>query len=133
MDHIFCVDQKDGVSDDVENLRCTLPLRGDGPSRGFRCFEPAPLALEPCIANGRRELPDERFEELEPVNVLAGAQVMMSVPNFYRLEARRVKLGFYNAFLEEPLDVVGDALIVPKRPGLGARLDLAYLGSHQVE
>jgi galactonate dehydratase len=68
-----------------------------------------------------------------PVNVMAGAQVMMTVPNFYRLEARRVKLDFYNAFLEEPLKVIGDALVVPKTPGLGARLDVAYLEAHQVE
>src|SRR4029453_6419101 len=38
-----------------------------------------------------------------PVNVMAGAQVMMTVPNFYRLEARRVNMSFYNAFLKEPL------------------------------
>jgi galactonate dehydratase len=68
-----------------------------------------------------------------PVNVMAGAQVMMSTPNFYRLEARRVNLEFYNAFLEEPLKVVDGALIVPKTPGLGARLDVAYLEAHQVE
>jgi galactonate dehydratase len=67
-----------------------------------------------------------------PVNVLAGAQVMMSVPNFYRLEARRVKLDFYNAFLEEPLVVRDGALVVPRTPGLGARLDVGYLEAHQV-
>jgi galactonate dehydratase len=67
-----------------------------------------------------------------PINVLAGAQVMMSVPNFYRLEARRVTLDFYNAFLEEPLVVRDGALIVPTRPGLGARLDLGYLQAHEV-
>jgi galactonate dehydratase len=67
-----------------------------------------------------------------PINVLAGAQVMMSVPNFYRLEARRVTLDFYNSFLEEPLDVQNGALVVPRRPGLGARLDVAYLEAHQL-
>jgi galactonate dehydratase len=67
-----------------------------------------------------------------PVNVMAGAQVMMSVPNFYRLEARRVNMQFYNAFLEEPLDVRAGALIVPKTPGLGVRLDLSYLQAHEV-
>jgi galactonate dehydratase len=67
-----------------------------------------------------------------PVNVMAGAQVMMSVPNFYRLEARRVHLDFYNAFLEKPLEVRDGALIVPKTPGLGVRLDVAYLQAHEV-
>lgn len=67
-----------------------------------------------------------------PVNVLAGAQVMMSVPNFYRLEARRVNLDFYNAFIDVPLEVRDGALVVPKRPGLGASLNLAYLEAHQL-
>ena len=32
-----------------------------------------------------------------PINVVAGAQVMMTVPNFYRLETSRHDLGKYNA------------------------------------
>jgi len=68
-----------------------------------------------------------------PVNVMAGAQVALTVPNFYRLEARRVGMEFYNAFLEEPLEVRDGALIVPKRPGLGCRLDRAYLEAHQID
>jgi galactonate dehydratase len=68
-----------------------------------------------------------------PVNVMAGAQVMLTVPNFYRLEARRVDLGFYDVMLEEPLEVRGDALIVPRRPGLGIRLDTEYLAAHEIE
>lgn len=67
-----------------------------------------------------------------PINVLAGAQVMMSVPNFYRLEARRVNLDFYNAFIDEPLEVRAGALVVPQRPGLGARLDVEYLEAHRL-
>jgi galactonate dehydratase len=67
-----------------------------------------------------------------PVNVMAGAQVMMSVPNFYRLEARRVRMDFYNAFIEEPLHVRDGALIVPRKPGLGIRLDTSYLEQHEV-
>ena len=67
-----------------------------------------------------------------PINVVAGAQVMMTVPNFYRLEARRVVLDFYNAFLDEPLEVRNGELLVPKRPGLGARLDVNYLEAHSV-
>jgi len=67
-----------------------------------------------------------------PINVLAGAQVMMTVPNFYRLEARRVQLDFYNAFLEEPLVVKDGALVVPKTPGIGGRLDVEYLKAHEI-
>jgi galactonate dehydratase len=67
-----------------------------------------------------------------PVNLMAGAQVAMSVPNFYRLEARRITLDFYNEFVEEPLTVKGDSLIVPNKPGLGVKLDLEYLKKHEI-
>jgi galactonate dehydratase len=67
-----------------------------------------------------------------PVNVMAGAQVMMTVPNFYRLEARRVDLKFYNAFLTEPLEVRNDELLVPGRAGVGIALDVEYLEAHQI-
>ena len=67
-----------------------------------------------------------------PINIMAGAQVMMTVPNFYRLEARRVNLECYNAFLREPLEVRDGALQVPERPGLGIALEAAYLEAHQI-
>jgi galactonate dehydratase len=67
-----------------------------------------------------------------PVNVMAGAQVMMTVPNFYRLEARRVDLNFYNTFLTEPLAVQDGSLLVPGRAGLGIALDIEYLEAHQI-
>ena len=68
-----------------------------------------------------------------PVNIMGGAHVAMSVPNLYRLEARRIKLDFYNAFLEEPLTVEGDKLQVPDKPGLGVKLDLDYLKAHEID
>jgi galactonate dehydratase len=67
-----------------------------------------------------------------PVNIMAGAQVMMTVPNFYRLEARRVDLNFYNAFLTEPLEVRDGALLMPRRAGLGIALDVEYLETNQI-
>ena len=67
-----------------------------------------------------------------PVNVMAGAHVMMTVPNFYRLEARRVNMDFYNAFVETPLDVRDGTLRVPRTPGLGIRLDVDYLKAHEI-
>jgi galactonate dehydratase len=62
-----------------------------------------------------------------PINLMAGAQVSMTIPNFYRLEARRVTLDFYNAFLSEPLHIEDGALIVPNKPGLGISLNPDYL------
>ncbi len=65
-----------------------------------------------------------------PVNVLAGAQVGMTVPNFYRLEARRVTLDSYNALLEEPLVTRNGELVIPNRPGLGLTMNMEYLRAH---
>ncbi len=65
-----------------------------------------------------------------PINILAGAHVAMTAPNFYRLESRRADMGFYNAFIEEPLVVQNGALIVPDRPGLGLTMNLDYLRAH---
>ena len=37
-----------------------------------------------------------------PINVLAGAHVMLTVPNFYKLETMRSRLDLYNAFIDTP-------------------------------
>lgn len=65
-----------------------------------------------------------------PINVLAGAHVMMTVPNFYKLETSRSKMDFYNAFIDTPLDVRDGHLYVPELPGLGLELDREYLRAH---
>lgn len=67
-----------------------------------------------------------------PVNILAGAQVMMTVPNFYKLEARRADMSFYNAFIDEPLVVHDGELIVPNRPGLGLTMNMNYFRANTV-
>ena len=68
-----------------------------------------------------------------PVNIMAGAHLSMTIPNFYKLEARRAQFGFYNAFLEEPLVVQDGVLQVSRRPGLGLGMNLEYLRAHEVE
>jgi galactonate dehydratase len=68
-----------------------------------------------------------------PINVLAGAHVMMTVPNFYKLETSRSRMDFYNAFIDAPLDVRHGELQVPNRPGLGLEMNLDYLRAHAVD
>ena len=58
-----------------------------------------------------------------PINVMAGAQVMMTVPNFYKLEVHRYDLSNYNVLIDQPLDVRAGHLYVPDRPGLGVELN----------
>ena len=62
-----------------------------------------------------------------PITMIAGAQVMMTVPNFYRLEIAYSELDVYNQALDPPLDVRGGYFYVSDRPGLGHELNEAYL------
>ncbi len=68
-----------------------------------------------------------------PINVIAGAHVMMTCPNFYKLETSRYDLSGYNVFIDNPLDIRnGDLYIDPDAPGLGINLDPDFLASHEV-
>ena len=68
-----------------------------------------------------------------PINVMAGAQVMMTVPNFYRLETSRWDLSKYNTFLETPLDNTGGRLKVPPKPGLGLEMSREVLRANALD
>jgi galactonate dehydratase len=62
-----------------------------------------------------------------PINVVAGAHVMMTVPNFYRIETSRYDLSHYNKLIEEPLDNRGGRIRLNRKPGLGVAMNLDYL------
>ena len=68
-----------------------------------------------------------------PINVMAGAQVMITVPNHYRVETSRASLSAYDAFIDHPLDIRGDAIHLSNRPGLGFELDRDYLAAHAID
>jgi galactonate dehydratase len=62
-----------------------------------------------------------------PINIVAGAQVMLTVPNFYRLETSSYDLSGYNELIETPLDNSGGRLKLGDGPGLGITMNLDYL------
>ena len=68
-----------------------------------------------------------------PINVVAGAQVMMTVPNFYRLETSRWNLGKYDRYLDIPLDNSDGRLKLNDAPGLGISLRTDVLREMVVE
>jgi len=68
-----------------------------------------------------------------PINVLAGAHVMMTVPNFYRVETSNADLSTYNQFIETPLDNTGGSLHMPDAPGLGVEMNMDYLEANKAE
>ena len=66
-----------------------------------------------------------------PLQVVAGAHAMLTVPNFYRLEHNVANVPWYDRCLDRPLDLRGDQLHLSQRPGLGVELDPAFLRGHR--
>jgi len=58
-----------------------------------------------------------------PGQILAGAHVGMTVPNFYRLEHSMAHIPHYNTFLTEPIGFEGNHIKLNGKPGLGVDLD----------
>ena len=68
-----------------------------------------------------------------PINVLAGAHVMMTVPNFYKLETARHRLVAYDNFIQTPLDVRQGQLHLPEAPGLGIEMNMDFMRGNSDE
>ncbi len=68
-----------------------------------------------------------------PINVVAGSQVMMTVPNFYRVETNRYDLSSYNKFIQIPLDNSNGELKLTAGPGLGIEMDVDFLRANVVD
>ncbi|MDE0592330.1 MAG: mandelate racemase/muconate lactonizing enzyme family protein [Dehalococcoidia bacterium] len=67
-----------------------------------------------------------------PINVVAGAHVMMTVPNFYRLETSNADLSTYNKFIESPLDNSDGRLRMTDKPGLGIEINRDYFEKNRL-
>ena len=76
-------------------------------------------------------IPVSPYDASGPINVIAGAQVMITVPNCYRVETMRADLHAYDCLMDVPLDIRGDKIhLDPKRPGIGIEMDREYLQAH---
>ena len=58
------------------------------------------------------------------LQIVAGAQLCMSLPNFYRLEHAMSHIPGYNRFLDEPLDFHDGVITLSDRPGLGVEMNV---------
>jgi galactonate dehydratase len=65
-----------------------------------------------------------------PVQLVASAQVMMSVPNFFRLENFHLWQKAFDSALTAPLDIRKGVMFLPDRPGLGCDLDMDFVKGH---
>jgi galactonate dehydratase len=68
-----------------------------------------------------------------PINVVAGSHVMITVPNFYRLETSLHDLSCYNKFIQVPLDSSGGSLKLSGDPGLGIEMDTDFLRANIID
>ncbi|ODT79484.1 MAG: mandelate racemase [Pelagibacterium sp. SCN 64-44] len=78
-------------------------------------------------------IPVSPHDAAGPINVVAGAQVMMTVPNFYRLETSEWNLGKYDHLIDKPLDNSNGSLKLNKAPGLGIEINRDYLADNLVK
>ena len=69
-----------------------------------------------------------------PINVIAGAHVMMTVPNFYRIETSSFDLSHYNRLIEEAArQLRRPHQAQPGSPGLGVAMNLDYLRRNSID
>ncbi len=78
-------------------------------------------------------IPVSPHDAAGPINVVAGAQVMMTVPNFYKLETSEWNLSKYDHLIDRPLDNSNGSLKLHPGPGLGIEMNREYLEAHVVE
>jgi galactonate dehydratase len=77
-------------------------------------------------------IPVSPHDAAGPINVVAGAQAMMTVPNFYKLETSEWNLHKYDDLIDKPLDNSNGSLKLNRAPGLGIEMNRAYLEANQV-
>jgi galactonate dehydratase len=77
-------------------------------------------------------IPVSPHDAAGPINVVAGAQVMMTVPNFYKLETSEWNLSKYDPLIDRPLDNSNGSLKLASRPGLGIEMNRDYLQAHEI-
>lgn len=58
-----------------------------------------------------------------PLELIAAAHVVSTIPNFYRLEHSQSLIAAHNSLLKQPYDIRNGQLYLNDRPGLGFELD----------
>lgn len=68
-----------------------------------------------------------------PINILAGAHTMMTVPNFYKLETNRWDLGGYDEITISRIDTTKGVIKLDRVPGLGIEMNMDYLQGNEIK
>ncbi|MDP3061927.1 MAG: mandelate racemase/muconate lactonizing enzyme family protein [Chloroflexota bacterium] len=75
-------------------------------------------------------VPVSPHQAMGPIQIIAGAHVMLTTPNFYRLEMVSRWMKAFNDCISPALDVRGGALYLSNKPGLGVELNMDYVKRH---
>ena len=67
------------------------------------------------------------------LQIVSGAQLCMTLPNFYRLEHAMTHISGYNRFLTEPLNFHDGKLTLSDKPGLGVEMDVEEIERSSIE
>ncbi len=78
-------------------------------------------------------IPVSPHDAAGPINVVAGAHVMMTVPNFYKLETSEWNLHKYDVLIDRPLDNSNGSLKLNPAPGLGIVMNRDYLEDNRID
>jgi galactonate dehydratase len=78
-------------------------------------------------------IPVSPHDAAGPINIVAGAQVMLTVPNFYKLETSEWNLSKYDPLISVPLDNSNGSLKLNPAPGLGIEMNREYLEANVVD
>ena len=77
-------------------------------------------------------IPVSPHNALGPIQIVAGAHTMMTIPNFYRLEHSVGQIPKYQACLEQPIEFGNGHVCVSDRPGLGVALNMDFVQANLV-
>jgi galactonate dehydratase len=66
-----------------------------------------------------------------PIQLIAGAHVAKTIPNFYKLEIFSLWLQAFNKMIKTPIDVREGSLYLSDKPGLGVELDMNWIETHR--
>ncbi len=67
-----------------------------------------------------------------PIELIAAAHVMSTIPNLYRLEHSQELIPVHNAAITEPYEIKDGHMTLNGKPGLGYELDEDWLEAHRV-
>ena len=68
-----------------------------------------------------------------PLELIAAAHAMITIPNFYRLEHAHSLIEVHNQMITEPYVIENGEMLLNGKPGLGYDMDEEWLAAHAIE